>query len=313
MRLHENTTLLLESLGLGQGEKINVDRVFKKSNRETIGFEVTFTALIATLVLSVPSTGTLIDPVGKLAAIFLLSVTLARRLALDNPFIDKGRFFDRTTGYILYLTIVGVVYISLSLSDLIAPYTPLGVYVTTGCMILAASVMGLLIYEVVFRDFLLFAAVVFYNYQINQPNTSSFYNGVLSISRLALRISSYEYDEEDSVIARIDKRDLGSTQSSFQIYTFSIFFFTALLILVIGIFIAIIASYAVGRRVVPAVIVVIVSHIGTIPLSAVVQFVYARYGNTSFQRASDLIQAHKTLPLIIFLLILHFGPSQLFF
>lgn len=306
--MHEDTPILLGSLGIGEGDRIQTSELFETSTRETVGFEVTFTAFVATAVLSVPPTESLLDPIGRAVGILLLGVTLIRRLTIDNQFAPQERIFYRTTRYILYLTFAGLLYVSISFSEILSQYIPIGVYVLAGLLSILFVFAFTFGYEYVFRDFMFWSAVVFYNRQVGQPHTSIYYNGLLALARFQLEMSLYDWNRDHPVVSKIYERDLGGAETTSRRWVLFIFGLLFIGLLIVAIITSFSLSLLASERLIPVLIAVIVVVLSIVPLSGVVQFVYARYGNTSFETATESMRFSWAVVLAAGLLLLHVGP-----
>lgn len=133
---------------------------FQKTDPESeVGFEITLAALLATAVLSFPTSQA--QWIGELAAFSVLFVTLIRRVSVASPFAPQSDVMAKTARPIEFATTVCVIVLFFSLTEHITDI--FGGRVVLWFSIITTLVLLCLVFieEMVFRDYLIWWYVKF--------------------------------------------------------------------------------------------------------------------------------------------------------
>lgn len=161
---------------------ISLEELLDIDQKAAIDYEITFAALLATALLTIPSVSPVLHPIVMGSAFLLLAVTLIRRMAFLNPYSKD--LLGRTTPLLVISTVFGLLYMGLVFGTFTQSYIPivdprastLGLFYTV--VFVLSSV---LLYEVAFRDFFLLITAFAYNTHLD-------HRGML-LGRIALRLS----------------------------------------------------------------------------------------------------------------------------
>ena len=161
---------------------ISLEELLDIERGAAIDYEITFAALLATALLTIPNVSPILHPIVMGSAFLLLVVTLIRRMAFLNPYSKD--LLERTTPPLVISTAFGLLYIGLVFGTVTQPYIPIiePRASTLGLLYTVVFVFGsVLLYEVAFRDFFLLIAAFAYNTHLD-------HRGKL-LGRFALRLS----------------------------------------------------------------------------------------------------------------------------
>ena len=300
----EDSSVLMDHYDSMVDDRINMSEIFDSSPRESVSFEIAFTAFFATLVLSVPPTSTLLDSFAWISAIGLLFLTLVRRMAIDHRWIKPRKVMDRTMGYILYMTVFGVYYVSLSLGETTST-GGMSVYFVAAIILYLTSTASLIGYEVLFQDLFLWGAIGGYNRQIKEPNYT--FGGKVILHAIRTLIDNYPVDfrKDHPMVEPIFERELPETSKQGNPLIPIVLFAIGTLLVI-----AVLASpiiFMLRWSVVDGMLVTLGFFLATIQVAPLVQFVYARYGNTSFDQVTTLFSTVKSLLVFYFVVIVYEG------
>jgi len=136
-----------------QKEPDLADQLFKKTDPESvIGFEIALAALLATAVLSFPTSQA--QWVGEVAAFSVLFITLVRRISVASPFAPESKIMAQTVRPIELATTVCVVVLFFSLSENIANVLGWRVIIVFSIITPLFLLCMVFVEEVIFRDYL---------------------------------------------------------------------------------------------------------------------------------------------------------------
>jgi len=143
---------------------ITLEELLNIEKDAAIDYEITFAALLATALLTIPNVSPILHPIVVGSAFLLLVVTLIRRMAFLNPYSKD--LLGRTTPPLVISTAFGLLYIGLVFGTFTQSYIPIiePRSSTLGLLYTVVFVLGsVLLYEAVFRDFFLLIAAFAYN------------------------------------------------------------------------------------------------------------------------------------------------------
>lgn len=314
MDFHEDAEDLLK-LHEGEGvvhKPIDLDAIYRKEPEQAVSFEIAFTAFIATVSLAAPKTGTLLDLFAPWAASGLLLLTIIRRIALDNIFIDRERIFSTTLGYIAYITTFSVLYLCLALGEIFGDLLNVGPYLVTAVILVILFVVVTFGYEILFQDFMLWIAMTLYNQAIDPSSDDhrAIRIGWLMMARSCLSFSLVGYNEEHYVIKRIQDIDLEGGRKAGKIAMSIIYGLIFLLLL-----------FVVGAVTVPLSWVLSISLLGGFLLNLAlilsftlvvgfVEFVYARYGSGGDEEAAAGVNIFIAALMMYLVILIHAGALE---
>ncbi|WP_336336869.1 hypothetical protein [Haloarcula brevis] len=161
---------------------ISLEELLEIDREAAIDYEITFAALLATALLTIPDVSPILHPVVVASAFLLLAVTLIRRMAFLNPYSKD--LLKRTTPPLVISTAFGLLYIGLVFGTFTQSHIPIiePRASTLGLLYTVVFVLGsVLLYEAIFRDFFLLIAAFAYNIHLDHRGTL--------LGRLALRLS----------------------------------------------------------------------------------------------------------------------------
>ena len=161
---------------------ISLEELLNIEKDAAIDYEITFAALLATALLTIPNVSPILHPIVVGSAFLLLAVTLIRRMAFLNPYSKD--LLGRTTPPLVISTAFGLLYIGLVFGTFTQSYIPIiePRASTLGLLYTIVFVLGsVLLYEAVFRDFFLLIAAFAYNNHLDHRGTL--------LGRIALRLS----------------------------------------------------------------------------------------------------------------------------
>ena len=129
------------------------NQFFAKTDTESaVGFEIAFAALLATTVLTYPTSHA--QWVGEAAAFTVLLITLVRRIAIASPFASEDDVMEKTVRLIEFATATCVIVLLFSLSELVAGHIGGKVIIWFSVLSPLLLLLGVLIQELLFRDYL---------------------------------------------------------------------------------------------------------------------------------------------------------------
>lgn len=280
---------------------IEPEFLFTKEERKNLNFEILFVALIATSVLAVPKTTTILDPLAVWVSFGLIALTTVRRIGLDNEFVDSQIILSKTSPTIWILSHFGITYLIISLSQWVFPSSTPRIYLLTGIGMTILFLSVSILYELFFKDLMLWAAVLFYNEYLDVSGL--FWKVVwLEMANFCLNMSTTRYNEDHYAIEKIRHHWQGGSEVKFtrRISLISVF---SLLVLVV--------SGAVGIGIpfwwysnislpVSATIHGFLS-VASVSLSGVLTFFYVRYGTSSYDETPKIVRTFLVLVLTIYL------------
>lgn len=161
---------------------ISLEELLDIEKDAAIDYEITFAALLATALLTLPNVSPILHPLVIGSAFLLLLVTLIRRMAFLNPYSKD--LLDKTIPLLVISTAFGFLYIGLVFGTVTQSYIPIiePRASTVGLLYTVTFVLGsVLIYEATFRDFFLLIAAFAYNTHLDHQGTL--------LGRLALQLS----------------------------------------------------------------------------------------------------------------------------
>lgn len=268
---------------------ISLEELLEIDRGAAIDYEITFAALLATAVLTVPNVSPPLYPVAIGSAFLLLLVTLVRRMAFLNPYSKD--LLRRTTPVLVISTGFAVLYLALVLGSFSKPMIPIFDPRASTLALLytvALCLASVLLYEALFRDFFLLIAAFAYNNHLDHRGTL--------LGRIALRLSQKaldttllprdEWPEEVQHIP--DTERTSPTEVSFKERILNaIGTFLGVLGIVFIFALAFVGVYILLREVTsPSVVSIIID--GTLLAIAVnylivsLRFLYGRYGQTPY-------------------------------
>lgn len=290
-------------------KQFDVSETFGIKTERTIGFEIVFTAFLATVILGAPDTQTILDSLIPWVAGGLLLTTLIRRMALDNVFIEAADVIRKTMWVIFVLTNIAVLYLSLSLGGWLSNIIGINIYLLTGILLIGSTYGVVLAYEYLFYDFFLWNAVISYNDALDESeDLSNLYRiTALQLARLLLRLSPHTYHEDYFVIKRIYAIDLeGARRAGRMGMTF-------LSILSLGLILGLIAlltfllAWVTETSIGGAILFSAVLAISCLPIVRMTEFVYGRYGSAEVEQHFSAGSRSLRLVLVLYIIVLLHG------
>lgn len=266
---------------------IDMGFLFSKDARDDLEFEIVFITLVTTSVLSVPQTGTLLDQVAILAVFALLLLTVVRRMAVGNSWVDIEQIYSSTFGWIWLISVFSVSYAVLSLSQwtvlMVLNDTPIAaVYLIWGVSLVLLILTVTVAYEFYFGDLAFWAAILFYNTYARSDSDLVFW---LAFSNVMLNMSVRDTKPDHYAIMKIRHRYNGSRNMGLEAVGGK--FLIAILVVIvtlIGMVIAYPYSALFGSPLLPIGIVMTASVSATLATTAVLSFLYQRYGTTNYKQ-----------------------------
>jgi len=277
-------------------EPINIPKTFGKEPRQTVAFEVALAALVATVVLSISISVSIIELISAVAAVALLLVTTVRKMILDNEFVDQDHMMEQTTTWIQYLILFSLIYVAISAAEFFYILVPSTVLLIAGVIMTVSILLIMLFYEFVFGDLLFWSAATFHNGSVKyDPN--QFNHGFLKIARTQLKLSPQTYNVEHPAVRKIryqgfSRRVPGSRQVAISVITGA-----TIGILIIGAVAVVLSlAYFTGGNIVTLIIVWLLFGLSGLFIQAWLQFILSRYGNAKFENISGV--RHDVLPVV---------------
>ncbi|NEU56259.1 hypothetical protein [Halorussus sp. MSC15.2] len=254
-------------------EKIPPSEVFHLDEESSVAFEIAFSALLATAVLSFPSQGLAYTGL-KVFAIGFLAVTLFRWMAVFGRYANSSLVLNQTTHYIVFVTYVSLLYLFDLLADWLTLRLPL--------QLPSAFYLGLILFvfifafvavqELVFKDLLIYAAVLGYN-GFQDSDIASFRKRFAQFGKRAISMS-----QADNLPASLNWLRYGEITG--EVPTSSTWVFYLSFGLLAGFFVGL---WAVVTVVVSGSVATAVVLLGAIILRVPVNFFYSRYGLNPFE------------------------------
>lgn len=267
--------------------KVDLDKVFRKNPNQTVDFEIVFAGLLASTLFLVSGISLLLDFLSIIVGIALLFFTMIRRMAVDNPFALEERLMDISLTVIFVATFFGTVYLAISLVELIPQWLNMNYYLSLGLLLFILIYGAVLLYEINFRDFFLWAGILFYNRHVNHREDATG-NRLLKTSKWILDHSLTNQDELPDEVSKIHDIAEEETDAIQEIgsnigITFGVIAFVGLLTLSGAIAWLVVTgsifAFGLGFALLMAAL---------IPLMGIVEFWFSRYGNASFSELTDL-------------------------
>ena len=278
-----------------QAEKIDLEKVFQKNPNRTVDFEIVFAGLFATVLLIVSDVSPVLDYLSVIGAISLLFFTMLRRMALDNPFAPEEQLMKISLTVIFITTFFGIIYLAIPLVERIPTWLNVNFYLTLGVLLFIVIYGVAILYEISFRDFFLWAGVLFYNRHIDHRGDATG-DRLLLISKWILDhslASSGNLPDSVSNICEVEKVDTDSLQKVGSNIGVGLGVFAFISLVIIS---AAIAWFVVTGAVFAFGLGFAVLMLSLIPLVGLTEFWFARYGNASF---NELTSPGKRFPLYI--------------
>lgn len=283
MRYVENSQDLVR-LHEGRGvihKPVDLRELYEKDIEKSVSFEIAFTAFLSSIALTTPRTGSILDWLAPWVGGGLILLTIVRRMALDNIFIDKNRIFESTLKGAIYFSTFLMLYVALSWAGIIHSVIGVNIYTLTGLVLLFIVFGSITAYELLYRDQMFWAAILFYNNAVDKSNELHYSVRVawLIFARFTLQFSLNEYNEDHYVIQRIYDIDLDSYESEGRIALGVIGVFILLFIgVVVGVF-AVPMSWMLGVPFRNIILVNLALLVSIYPAVSLIEFVYVRYGS----------------------------------
>jgi hypothetical protein len=302
-----DTPELISSLERSSAEQTKIDlfNLFSKNKENTLEFEILFITLVITAVLSVPSTGTLLDTISKITSFLLIGVTLVKRMGIDNTWKPTEEVFENTFEYIWVLSVFSLFFVVLSLSQVVMSHlidSPPAILIyliwSLGLMLLVFSVaVG---YEGIFGDMFLWGSVLFYNQYVKFGAFSRMW---LVLANLVLNSAPTNFDTQNYAVMKIrhhyqgDKEQRVSPQDA-------VWMLVILLIPMsfIGLIGGLPYSVITGTGIVISTLTFTIATLSSAGLAGVLSFFYQRYGSSSHDRTP---RWSYTIPIILLTLLTH--------
>lgn len=311
MEFHEGFQDLIEihdRLGVVH-KPVDLDELYESDPEQTVSFEIAFTAFIATVTLAAPMTGTILDLLIPWAGGGLLLLTIIRRIALDNVFIEPEKIFQSTLAYVIYLVTFSVIYLALSLAGFIEAIFGFDTYVLTSIILITVVFGSLLIYEYFFHDLMFWGAVTFYNEAVDRTNDYNHLMRVawIAMAQRALTVSMINYNEEHYVIKRINDIDVGNEADAAKIVLVFLYtIFLLILLVIVGLF-AFLLSWITGMSLLAAFLINISLLAVYISVVGFIQFIYSRYGSANINSVRSNPGFGRLIIMMYSIILLHAG------
>ncbi|MFD1641798.1 hypothetical protein [Halohasta litorea] len=280
-------------------EPVNIPEVFGKDPDQTVAFEVALAALLATAVLSVSISVSVLELGSAIAAILLLATTVVRKMILDNSFIDTDQKMQKTTGWMQYLMILSVIYLAIYITESVFAAL-LGNVLLVSAGVLTLGVLTLMfVYEFTFGDLFFWAAVKFHNLAV-RDDLNYFTHGLLELARTMLAISPQVFNEEHPAVRKIRYQGFRAPVRGSKQFTVSVLLGATLGILGFGALVTVPLLHLFGElSILYTVLAVVLLGGSSLFLQSLLQFLLSRYGNASFEEVSGLRE--DILPVMIVL------------
>ncbi|NUB91132.1 hypothetical protein HT576_08870 [Haloterrigena sp. SYSU A121-1] len=280
-------------------DPINISEVFGKEPDQTVAFEVALAALIATAVLTVSISSSLLEAGGTIAALLLLGITLVRKMILDNAFIDTDQMMRKTTGWMQYLIMFSAIYMAVFVAESIVAVVSGDVLLVLAIGLFVSAYALLLLYEFLFGDLFFWVAVKFHNRAV-KDRRSYFNHGLLESARFLLQVSPKAFNDEHPAVRKIQYQGVSRQVQGSKEFTMSVVLGVTLGLLVVGALISVPVMYWVtGSTLLYTAILTVLLGLSALPLQGLFQFVLSRYGNASFEEVSGL--RDDVLPMLVIL------------
>lgn len=267
--------------------KVDLDELFKKNPNQTVDFEIVFAGLLASTLLSVSGISPLLDFLSIAGGVTLLFFTMIRRMAVDNPFALEERLMEVSLTIIFITTFFGTLYLAIFLVELIPQWLNINFYLSLGLLLFVLIYGAVLLYEISFRDFFLWAGILFYNRHVDHHEDATGIR-LLKTSKWILDHSLTKQDELPDEVSKIydiaeEETDAIQEMGSNIGITFGAIAFIGVLTL----------SGAIAWLVVTGSIFAFglgfaLLMVSLIPLMGILEFWFSRYGNASFSELTDL-------------------------
>ncbi|WP_254279647.1 hypothetical protein [Haloarcula marina] len=275
--------------------KIDLEKVFQKNPNQTVDFEIVFAGLLATLLLTVSNISPILDFLSVVGAISLLFFTMLRRMALDNPFAHEEYLMEVSLTVIFITTFYSIIYLVMPVVERIPNWLNANFYLSLGALLFVVIYGVAIVYEISFRDFILWAGILFYNRHIDSRGNATGDRLLLAskwIIEHSLASPESLPDEVSKIndVEAVETNPLDKAGSSVGI-VLGISAFIGIIVISVAIawFVVTGAVFAFGLG-------FAVLMLSLIPLVGLTEFWFARYGNTSFK---ELTNPSKRFPLYI--------------
>lgn len=282
-----------------------VESVFDDKKINSVDFEITLAAFLATGLLINPNISPPLRIPTYIVSMSLLFITLIRRMAVINQFALSKRVIQSTTPPLVILSTYSGLYFALALGTYTAEVIPLSPLVLALVFTFIIVLLSVVPYEFYFRDFMLMMAVFAYDkYEGNIENTK-YGDRVIEAIRNILQTSSLGSEDFPSEIEVIRDSDNqpgekigkwekfgGNLGVQLAAIGMSAFFITAG-----GLFVWLLPSGSLGER-------IITFGLGAFSFLCITylmiffRFLYGRYGIMSF---GEMASFKRTLAFSLFL------------
>lgn len=311
MKFVENSQDLIQ-LHEGGGvvhKKVDLGDLFDKDVENSVSFEIAFTAFLFSIALMTPRTGSFLDTIAPVVGGGLLLITLIRRMALDNVFIDRQVVFESTLNWAIYFATFLTLYVALSWAGIIDSVVGVGIYTLTGLVLLVIVFGSLAAYEAVYRDHMLWGAILFYNTAVDQTKNLGYgvRVGWLMFARFTLRLSLNEYNREHYVLRRIYDVDIESHETEGKL---ALGIIGVLIVLFLGLIVVVFAvpmSWILGVPLGSVLVVNIALLASIYPAVSLIEFIYVRYGSANIEEVAKSRRNVLVLVLLYGSVLVHGG------
>ena len=280
-------------------EPIQIPELFGKEPEQTVAFEVALAALIATAVLSVTISVSVLEVGVSIAAILLLAVTVVRKMLLDNPFVNTNTTMQKTTSWMQNLITLSVIYLAIFITESVfAAHSGNTLLVVAGVLIV--GIFGLMLaYEFTIGDLFFWSAVKFHNLAIRN-GLNYFTHGLLKLARTMLDLTPQAFNNEHPAVRKIRYQGSETRARKSQEFTISLMIVATIGVLGIALLVTAPIFYLLaGWGVFYTVTALVLLGLASLLLQSLLQFILSRYGNASFDEVTGLRE--DVLPVMIVL------------
>lgn len=254
--------------------EIDTKEVFNRGPSQGVEFEILFAGVMASMLIAVSGVTPILDGLSVLGALFLLILTMVRRMALENDFAAEKPIMASTLYIIFFISAFGLTYLSIFFIEMISDLIGLNYWIALPIFLFTITYIFVAIYEVLFRDFMLWSAILFYNRARKHSFGINFVKRTLFLSR----IDNNQLPEQLKSISEQEDRSPISIPEG---------------IVIAGVILAIatIIFLAVGTVAVvflnQAFFQLIVVSLAAWPLLGLLEFWFSRHGNADFGKLAN--------------------------
>ncbi|RQG90884.1 hypothetical protein [Natrarchaeobius chitinivorans] len=280
-------------------EPIDISAVFGKKPEQTVAFEVALAALVATAVLTVSVSSTVLETGGTIVAMLLLGITVIRKMILDNALIASDRMMQKTTGWMQYLIIYAVFYLGLFWAELGGGVIPISVLALWAAGVFSFLFASMLLYEWMVGDLFFWMAVTFHNLGL-QDESSAFNRGLLAVAAWVHQLSPHyeKYGIEHLSVRKVRFQGADIRSQRAQTVTALVVLIATVAVVLLGAVVAVPVLYVVtGSSLFHTGILAVSLAVAALPMQGFLQFILSRYGNASFKDVSGA--RHDLLPILM--------------